>query len=51
MLNTYIILLILIAFYQTQSTLKSTSFLDSKLPSLLLVLCWYAFQPNTLAIK
>ncbi len=36
---------------QTQSTLKSTSFLDSKLPSLLLVLCWYAFQPNTLAIK
>ncbi len=36
---------------QNQSTLKSTSFLDSKLPSLLLVLCWYAFQPNTLVIK
>jgi hypothetical protein len=34
-----------------QSTPKTNSFLDSKLPSLLLVLCWYAFQPNTLVIK
>lgn len=29
----------------------NSSFLDSKLPSLLLVLCWYAFQHNGLAIK
>lgn len=26
---------------------KSRSFLDTKLPSLLLVLCWYSFQPRT----
>lgn len=30
---------------------KSTSFFDSKLPNLLLVLCWYAFQPNSIVIK
>jgi hypothetical protein len=36
---------------QNESTLKTNSFLDSKLPSLLLVLCWYAFQPNALVIK
>ncbi len=28
-------------------TNKSRSFLDTKLPSLLLVLCWYSFQPKT----
>jgi len=26
---------------------KTKSFLDTKLPSLLLVLCWYSFQPKT----
>ena len=27
-------------------SIKKTSFLDTKLPSLLLVLCWYSFQPK-----
>lgn len=30
----------------TSGSGKTRSFLDSKLPSLLLVLCWYSFQPK-----
>ncbi len=31
--------------------IKSKSFLDTKLPSLLLVLCWYTFQPQNGVVK
>jgi len=31
----------------TRSNTNAKSFLDTKLPSLLLVLCWYAFQPKS----
>ena len=31
----------------TNGAAKKSSFLDTKFPSLLLVLCWYSFQPKT----
>ncbi len=35
----------------TGGSSKSRSFLDSKIPSLLLVLCWYTFQPKKAKAK
>jgi len=37
-------ILITCSFPVTSGSLKIKSFLDTKLPSLLLVLCWYSFQ-------